>query len=404
MAYETFLALRYIRSGSRRRLTRFTAVAAILGISLGVAALIVAFALANGFRDQMREKILQGTAHFSVLRSDGSPMPDYKDVATRVRQVAGVIDAFPTTFDGAVVFGPKSSAYVVLRGVEPAATMHFQQWSINGTFSNLFRSSESTPQAVPGKELAERLGVESGDVIEITPAAGSNSASFTRRRFKVSGTFQSGLYEYDSSWMFVTLDAATAVAGGSHAASVISGEVENVDNVTATADRIRRELGQEFTVIDWKQANQPLFAALSLERRIGVLTIGLIVVMAVLNVATMLVLVVVERRRDVAILNALGATPRGVFTLFIIEGGFIGALGSIAGAVVGTVACAAANHYNLITLPADVYSISSVPLNPRLVEVVGAVVIAFSLSVLATLYPARTAVRMRPVETFREVG
>jgi lipoprotein-releasing system permease protein len=407
MPYEIFLAIRYLRSRHKRRLVRVTAAAAILGISTGVAALIVAFALSNGFRDEMRDKILQGTAHLSVLRADGLPIPDQVSLAARIHQVDGVVSAVATTYDGAVATGPRGTAYAVLRGTEREVWQsgHFDQWLREGSFAPLFdRHEGSEPSAVLGAELATRIGLAVGDVFQVIPATAGGTLTKSTRRLRVAGIFRSGLFEYDSTWIYISLDTATTFANGAHAASVISVQVRDVDRVKQTTERIRRALGDAYTTVDWQQANQPLFTALALERRMGLFIIGLIIAIAALNITTTLILVVVERRRDIAILNALGATRKGIMALFVIEGALIGATGAVFGVLLGLVACLIGNHYKLVSLPADVYSISGVPFNAKAGEVALAALIAFSLSVLATLYPARAAAHMRPVETLRDAG
>jgi lipoprotein-releasing system permease protein len=182
----------------------------------------------------------------------------------------------------------------------------------------------------------------------------------------------------------------------------MSVQVSDVDNVKQVSAGVSKALGNSYTIIDWQQANQPLFAALALERRMGLFIIGLIIAIATLNITTMLILVVVERRRDIAILNALGATRTGIMLLFVIEGAVVGAIGAAVGVVIGFIACAIGNHYKLVSLPADVYSISNVPLIARPSEMLLAALVAFLLSVLATIFPARAASRMRPVEALRD--
>ena len=406
MPYEVFLALRYLRSRHKRRLARFTAVAAVVGIAMGVASLIVALALSNGFRDEMRDKILQGTAHLNVLRSDGLPITDNATLTVRIREVPGVVNASATTYDGAVAQGPKGSAYAVLRGIEDTAaeSAALTQWLRAGSLFEVAAGS-TEPQAVVGIELANRLGITNGDVIQVIPAkAVGNSLNVATRRVRVSGIFRSGLFEYDSTWIYLPLDVATAFAGADHSASIISVQVENADDVKRIAGDIKGKLGSSYSTIDWQEANQPLFAALALERRMGLVIIGLIIGIAALNITTMLILVVVERRRDIAILKAVGAKQKGIMLIFMLEGALVGALGASIGIVVGLVACAIANHYKLVSLPADVYSISNVPLNARATETAIAALVAFLLSVLATIYPARAAAQMQPVETLRDAG
>ena len=396
MPYEIFLALRYLRSRRKRRLARATSVAAILGIAMGVAALIVAFALSNGFRDEMREKILQGTAHLSVVRADGRPIENSSELATRLKQVNGVATASPTTYDGALARGSKGSGYAVIRGIDQETAQ--SGWLREGSFGPLFETIPAgVPNAVVGADLAARIGLSLNDVFQVQPANES-----TARRLRVAGVFRSGLFEYDSTWIYVGIETASAFAGNNHAASVMSVQVHDVNNVKQVSADVSKTLGNSYTIIDWQQANQPLFAALALERRMGLFIIGLIIAIATLNITTMLILVVVERRRDIAILSALGAGRAGVMLLFIIEGAVIGAIGAAAGVVIGFIACAIGNHYKLVSLPADVYSISNVPLIARPSEMFLAALVAFVLSVLATIYPARAASRMRPVEALRD--
>lgn len=402
MPYEVFLAFRYLRSRQKRRLARATSIAAILGICMGVAALIVVFALSNGFRDEMRDKILQGTAHLSVLRSDGHAIENYSELANRVKQVGGVVSASATTYDGALARGSKDSSYAVIRGIEKANAQTAERlWIREGSFGPLFAQTEpSVPNAVVGADLASRIGLSVGDVLQLIPA--NEQANAMSRRLRVVGTFRSGLFEYDSTWIFVSLETAGAFAGNSHAASVLSVQVNDADNVQQISANVAKAVGDGYTLVDWQQANQPLFSALALERRMGLFIIGLIVAVATLNITTMLILVVVERRRDIAILTALGAKRGGVMSVFVIEGAVIGAIGALAGVAFGFLLCLIGNHYHVVSLPADVYSISNVPLTPKPVEMLLAALVAFVLSVLATIYPARAASRLRPVEALRD--
>jgi lipoprotein-releasing system permease protein len=400
MPYELFLALRYLGSRRKRRLARATSIAAILGICMGVAALIVAFALSNGFRDEMRTKILQGTSHLSIIRADGRAIENYSDLANRLKQVNGVVSASATTYDGALARGSKGSAYAVIRGVERDAAQTIErQWLREGSIGPLFETPTvgELPNVLIGADLAARIGVSTGDVFQIV-AANETAA----RRLRVAGIFRSGLFEYDSAWIYIALETASAIAGNAHAASVMSVQVSDADNVKQVSAGVARALGNSYTIVDWQQANQPLFTALALERRMGLFIIGLIIAIATLNITTMLILVVVERRRDIAILSALGATRSGVMLLFVIEGAVVGAIGAVGGVLLGLILCVIGNHYKLVSLPADVYSISNVPLIARPSEMLLAAFVAFLLSVLATIYPARAASRMRPVEALRE--
>jgi lipoprotein-releasing system permease protein len=408
MPYEVFLALRHLRSRRKRRLARVTTLIAIVGIAMGVAALIVALALAKGFRDEMRDKILRGTAHITVARTNGQPIDDYKQTIEAIRGIDGISSASATTYDGAVLIGPKGSGYAVLRGVDPASPQvraEIQSAMIQGSVESIFEpqtDGQSLPRILLGAELAARTGLGVGDRAEIIVA--NPAATSTRRYALVAGTFRAGLFEYDSTWIYLPLPTARAFAGGSSSASVISAQVRDIYEVKPIATKIRERLGTGFTTVDWQEANRPLFTALSLERRVGLIIIALIILIAALNITTTLILVVTERRNDIAILNAMGAGRKSIMSIFVIEGAVIGVLGAVLGVFLGLLSVVLANRYKLVSLPADVYSIGNVPLNMNLRDVVLAALIAIFLSTIATIYPARAAARIRAAELLRDTA
>jgi lipoprotein-releasing system permease protein len=446
MPYELFLALRYLRARRPRRLARVTALASLIGIAFGVAALIVALALSNGFRDEMRDKILKATAHITLMRRDGSQMADWRALVSRIRETEGVRDATPTTYDGALLSSTTSSSYAVLRGLDRDSTRamsELRSMLVSGQVEPLlsepspFEKSEGTtqpgpedersaegrteppitsfdeipseaamPNAVIGSELAERTNLHVGDTATII----SGEATLTPvglapryRRVRVAGIFKSGLYEYDSTWVYLSLDTVSSFAGASApSASIISIEVADIYAVEQVAARLREQLGGAYTTVTWQEANRPLFAALALERRMGLFIIALIILIATLNIMTTLVLLVSERRSDIAILSAMGARPRSIMLVFMIEGALIGIIGVVTGVALGIIACTVGDRYKLVSLPADIYSISNVPFHTRAVDIALAALVAFVLSLLATIYPARAAARLRPAEALRD--
>lgn len=409
MRYELFLALRNLRVRRHRRLTRVTTLVALSGIAIGVGALIVALALANGFRDEMRDKILRGTAHISVMRSDGGTISDFDQVKQRIQGLPGVLSVTATTYDGAVLVGPKGTSYAVLRGVEQESTATQAEVSrliVEGSGAPVFSPKEGElREVVLGAELASRAGVKVGDVAEIiSPNSSGGTSDPIRRLVRVSGLFRSGLYEYDATWIYISLDLATMLTGDVGRVNVLSVQVEDIYRVKTTAAVIGARLGSDYKLLDWQEANRPLFAALELERRMGFVVIALIILIAALNITTTLILVVVERRRDIAILSAMGATARSVMTIFVIEGAIIGGCGAMAGVLVGVVGSLIGNYFKLISLPPDVYSISSVPFNLELLDIVAAAGVALALSLVATVYPARAAATVRPIEMLRDAG
>ncbi|HKO98384.1 MAG TPA: ABC transporter permease [Pyrinomonadaceae bacterium] len=411
MPYEVFLAFRHLRSRSKRRVASVTTVIALAGIAMGVAALIVALALANGFRDEMRDKILRGTAHITVVRSDGQPMRDYRVIAERVRKIDGVRASTGSTYDGALLIGPKGSSYAVLRGIDTSSEQTKSDIAasvVEGSVTNLFdggQKVEESSQIFLGAELAARSGLQVGDHAEIIAAnSGAASTGATKRRAQVIGIFRTGLFEYDSTWIYLPLETAAALTGGDSAASVVSVQVRDIYEVKELSSQVRELLGSSYTVVDWQEANRPLFTALTLERRIGFIIIGLIILIAALNITTTLILVVTERRSDIAILNAMGATRPSIMSIFVIEGAITGLLGALTGVFLGVMTIVISNYFRLISLPPDVYSIDHVPLNLDLRDVVLAGSVAIVLSIIATIYPARSAAKMRPAELLRDAG
>ena len=445
MPYELFLALRYLRARRPRRLARVTALAAILGIAFGVAALISALALSNGFRDEMRDKILSGTAHITLMRRDAVAMTDWRAILKRISETEGVADATPTTYDGALLSSTNGSSYAVLRGLDRDSTRavaEVRRTLVAGTIEPLLYepspfepdndssqaqpedekrvgkddspitsfdkipSEAAMPNALLGVELAARTNLHVGDTATII----SGEATLTPlglapryRRVRVAGIFKSGLYEYDATWVYLSLDTTASIAGApAPAASIISIEVTDIYAVEKVAARLREQLGAAYTTITWQEANRPLFAALALERRMGLFIIALIILIATLNITTTLILLVVERRSDIAILSAMGARARSIMLVFIIEGALIGIIGASLGIALGLAACFVGDRYKLVSLPADIYSISNVPFHTRATDVALAATVALVLSLLATVYPARAAARLRPAEALRD--
>ena len=445
MPYELFLAQRYLFAHRRRPLARVTTLAAVVGIAFGVAALVVALALSNGFRDEMRDKILSSTAHITLMRRDGQPITDFRELVARLRTINGIRDASATSYDGALLSGPAGSAYAVLRGIDresASATQEARRTLSAGTLEPLLKDAEvmetsesqeeraasdkkgsqdtgpaitsfdevpseaALPSVVLGAELAARTGLRAGDTGQLI----SGEAQLTPlglaprfRRVRVAGIFHSGLYEYDATWAYVSIEQAASLAGAPvGSAPVISLTVADIYAVSQTAARVRATVGEDYTTVDWQEANRPLFAALALERRMGIIIIALIILLAVLNITTTLVLVVVERRADIAILSAMGARRLSIMAVFMIEGAGLGGLGALCGVALGLVACFVGDRYKLVSLPADVYSLGNVPFHTRARDVALAALVAFALSLLATIYPARAAARMHPAEALRD--
>ncbi|MBX7173761.1 MAG: ABC transporter permease [Pyrinomonadaceae bacterium] len=377
MKFEVNLAFRYFRS-QRKSLAKFTALVAIVGIAVGVASLIVAQSLARGFQAEMQNKILQNTAHITIFRKDGAEIQTYQQLKEDLEKQSNVKKVEATTFDSALVIGDTSTAYCVLRVVENAE-------------NNLS----------VGRELAEKTGLEVGKKAEIVV---SNNDSAKNSCIGVNGIFQTGIYDYDSTWIYLSPNAYNYIFGKQNFyPTILSVALKDIYKAQETAVQLRQNLSDEYKIVDWQEANQPLFAALSLEKKVSLAIISLIIFVAVLNITTTLALLVNERRLDIAILRTCGATTKNLLSIFLLEGLFLGLIGIVLGTILGLSVCFLANYFRLISLEKEVYSLNQITLQPNLSDVFLIGLIAFALSLIATIYPAWKAAKVKPLENLRTV-
>lgn len=415
MRYEFFIALRYLRA--RRRQTAISVITgiAITGLAVGVAALIVAQAVVTGFRGDIQERILQGTAHLNLLHDDNREIADYPELTARLGRLPGIRSAAATIY-APVLIGPgDQQEQAIIKGVDPTAPAEANEvfaTVISGDPRELGNHGEpgATPESqlpgvILGRELARILGVEIGDTVtavsaqtRLTPAGLQNRPRYTE--LKVIGLFASGLYEYDAKWGYVGLGVAQGMTG-STGANVIQMKVEDLDAVEKMAARVREVVGEGFVTTTWQELNRPLFAALSLQHRIIVIFFALLIAIAALNIITALTMMVMEKNRDIAILRAQGSTPQSIHRIFLFQGAIIGVVGAGLGLALGLLLCQIANTFHLIALPAEIYAVSSVTLRPRWQDSAWIVLLTLVISLLATLYPSRAASRLTPVEGLR---
>lgn len=382
MGYELKLAWSYFRA-KRKSLARFTAIIAIIGIAAGVASLILAQALARGFQDEMRDKILANTAHITAFRQDGLPIKNYQEIIAKIEKLENVQSVSATTYESALLIGTKSTTYAVLRTIP----------------------TEEKPQIADqieiklGAELAEKTGLKIGDTAEILVSDDETAKNST---VIITDTFRTGLYDYDSSWIYLSpANFAKLFNRQNFYPTVLSISLADIYKAETTSNLLRQNLSADFKIVDWKEANQPLFAALSLEKKVSLAIISLIIFIAVLNITTTLALLVNERRLDIAILRTCGATTKNLLKIFILEGFFLGLIGTIFGVILGLIACWLGNYFKFISLDFTVYSLEFIPLRPSLADVFLIVAIAFLLSLVATIYPAWKASKIKPLENLR---
>jgi len=377
-------------------------------VVVGVMALMVALGLMTGLQKEIRSKILGTTAHISLFRSRGEGFDDYRQVVERVRRLPHVLGAAPAVYGKGIVASAAGSDLATFKGIVPEEekTVTDIGSQVEGGSLDALAAppADGVPPILLGYELAGKLGVGPGDIVSVTSPRGRLSPMGLLplvSKFKVAGLVRSGLYEFDAGWAYMALPAAQRLFGDSDRASLVELRVDDIYAVRKIADEIKAVLGDGYLASNWIELNQSLFSALWLEKMAIGITIGLIVMVAALNIVATLILMVMEKHKDIAILVSMGASRGAVTRIFMLQGTIIGAAGTAAGAVLGWAACQLFDRFRLLKVPVDVYQISYVPFTllpgDAATVVVGAVLICF----LATVHPARTAARLDPAEALR---
>ncbi len=394
MRFELRLAWRYFRA-RRKSLARFTSCVAVVGIAAGVASLIIAQSLARGFSDEMQDKILANTAHVSVFLSDGAEILDWREVIEKLKKSENVKEVSATTYENAVIVGTQATSYAILRVIEGRGLREFLPSTLDPRPSTL-----DSIGILLGKELAEKTNLKIGDEAGIITLE-NEFAPVTSKVF-IREIFQTGLYEYDSTWIYISPeDFARLKAQKIFTPTILSVSVKNIYAADETAGEIRSNLGDNFKIVDWQEANRPLFAALSLERRVALAIISLIIFIAALNITTTLALLAGERRFDIAILRTCGARTKSLIFIFLLEGLLLGFTGIFFGVGLGLLGCFLGNYFKIIRLSAEVYSLNYIPFHPDLYNILLIILIAFSVCLAATVYPALKIGKIKPLENLR---
>ncbi len=407
MRFETLIALRYLRAKRRQSAISVVTVIAVVGITAGVAALVIALAVNNGFRVDLQQRLLGATANINLIHPQDDMIPHYEQMVERLARVPHVMALAPALYEEVLISSQQRSAGIELKGVEPQREVrvgdllrHLKEGSLAGLSESF---SDADPIAV-GSELATDLGVFVGSTVTITSPQGDLTPIGIvpkYRKFRVVAVFDSGFYDFDASWAFTNLGAAQRLFDLTNVVSVIEFRVDNVDRAPEIAAAIQRAAGKGFETTTWMEENHSIFSALHLERIVTILTIGLIVIVAALNIFITLAMTVMEKNRDIAILMSMGAKPRQVWAVFTLHGLLIALCGIFLGLAAGYGGSWVANHYQLIHIPADIYALSYVPFRSRPWDGVWIATMALGVSFLATLYPSLSAAKLLPTEILR---
>jgi lipoprotein-releasing system permease protein len=396
MNYETTIALRYLRSKRKDKFISFTTWIAIIGIAIGVMAIILVIAVMTGFQDEIRDRLLGIRPHIVLMPDWG--VRDPKQVVERLRGIEGVASASPFIEFQAMAQGPARVAGVVVRGLEPKDTVFLTRLMKVGSLSAL----NERGSILLGKELARELGVLPGDLLTlVVPFGGFSPAGAVTEtlRVRMGGAFETGMFDIDSMVAIMPLGDVESALGAD--VTGIEIKVKDVYAAGKVRDRIVREFGPGYYGRTWMEQNRNLLSALKLEKLVMFIILALIILVASFNIISALVMTVMEKKKDIAILKAMGATNRSIMRVFVAEGLTIGVFGALLGTLVGYGLLEVQRQFGIVKLPSDVYYINTLPMKISHLDVFLIAAITILLCLLSTLYPSYKASTIDPVETLR---
>jgi lipoprotein-releasing system permease protein len=406
MGFEWLVALRYLRSRDKPAVLRLVSWLAVAGITAGVGTLVIALAMNSGFRSALQDRLLAVSAHVHLTRPGSAGIPDYLTLAEKVRAMPGVVGAAPALYQTVLLSAGNQARGIVLKGIEPQRERETNQVfaQMTGAAAEFSPDKYGIGAMVLGRALAQDLKIAAGDYVTLTSPQGRLTPFGIvprTRRFLVRGIFDSGFYDYDANWGFVTLASAQALAGTGDVANVVEVRLKRADDAAATAPTLAAKAGAGFIARTWSEENRALFRALRLEKLVTGIFIGLITFVAGLNILVVLAMTVAHKARDIAVLMAMGARREQVRVIFVLQGLLAGTLGTIVGAVLGDSFAIVADRWRLVPLDPEVYAISYVPFHPSLWDGLVITVAVLAICVGATIYPAQMAARIVPAETLR---
>ena len=405
MKFELFVALRYLRAKRKQAVISVITVISVMGVAAGVMALIIALAINNGFRDTLQRNLLGATAHISIQeKAPGPGIENWRALLPGIQKLPHVVSASPTLYGEALMVGPTRSVGAIMKGIEPGVQTEVLRNLKAGSVARL-RDNGDLPGIILGAKLAQNIGmvlnsqlqiiIPNGDVTPLGP----RPATY---RFRVVGIFESGFGDLDATWAYTSLATAQKVIGFQEdLVNSIEIRLDDIYRAPEVAHSIEPLISNQLAALTWMEQNKPILNALSTERIVTMVTVGLIQLVGALNILIALVMSVMEKYKDIAILMSMGARQSQIRNIFVLQGVLIGVTGSILGVILGEGIAYFANKYQWIKLNEDVYSLSFVPFNAKPLDALWIVGIAVVISFIATLYPANNATKIAPVEALR---
>jgi len=428
MQFELFVAARYLKAKRRQAVIGIITFISIVGVAAGVASLIIALAINNGFRQDLQDRLLGSSSHINLLRVEADGIRNWQPLLSELEKQPHVLSGAPAIYEQVLISRGARAQGAILKGIIPSeenkvsdllnsvktgsaaplsVTSATASQSPTDSDEPSPLSAQLTPSLAPivlGKDMADQLGATVGSIVTATSPQGELTPFGIvpkYARFKVVGIFSSGFYDYDNTWAFIRLSDAQRLFDLSDVISVIEFKVDDIYKAGEIGRQLEAAAGKGYMSTNWMEQNRALFRALRLERVVTFITIGLIVFVAALNILISLIMMVMEKTRDIAVLVSMGAKRKQVRRIFIFQGLLIGVIGTAIGLVLGYSLSWAAGHYHWLSLSAEVYSIDYVPFAPRFWDAVLVCAVAIGVSFVATLYPSWSAASVLPAEALR---
>lgn len=406
MAFESFIAKRYLRSRRRENFISFTALISIITIALGVLVLDFVLAMMNGFENEVRGRIIDTAAHVNVYSYGGDGFAEWETVADIIESVPEVVATAPNIINKTVISSESSNDGIMVKGVILSEEVKVSKLAENILAGDLTFGADpdSLPGILLGRQLASSLGVAIDDEVVLASLKSKRRTLVLQpkyKKFQVTGIFETGLNEYDASLAYISLEAAQNLFNMDNLVGGIQVKVDDFYRSRQVAEEIAEDLPPNFMAIDWSQRHKSLFYWMTLEKLGLAIVVGLIVTIAAVNIVSTLIMLVMEKRRDVAILKAMGATRRQVMRIFMIQGTTLGLAGAVIGSILGYLACWSQQTFAIVSIPGEIYFISVLPIEIRIIEFVIVAGVSVAISFLATIYPSRRAASLFPVDILR---